>query len=103
MYGIHGTDIPWGVGMLVSHGCVRLYPEDIEKLYPTVPQGTSGEFVYETVKVGVLEGDVWVEVHKDLYGSHPGPWREATPARSARISRRCPPRRSGRRTSPCRG
>jgi len=78
LYGIHGTNIPWGVGMLVSHGCVRLYPEDIEKLYPTVPQGTSGEFVYETVKVGVLNGDVWVEVHQDLYGSHPGPWREAT-------------------------
>ena len=36
-YGIHGTDIPWGVGMQVSHGCVRLYPEDIERLYPLVP------------------------------------------------------------------
>jgi L,D-transpeptidase ErfK/SrfK len=77
LYGIHGTNIPWGVGMLVSHGCVRLYPEDIEKLYPTVPQGTSGEFVYQTVKAGVLGDDVYVEVHKDLYGSHPGPWREA--------------------------
>ena len=30
LYGIHGTNIPWGVGVLVSHGCVRLYPEDIE-------------------------------------------------------------------------
>jgi len=77
LYGIHGTNIPWGVGMLVSHGCVRLYPEDIEKLYPMIPQGTAGEFVYQTVKAGVLGGDVYVEVHKDLYGSHPGPWREA--------------------------
>src|SRR5206468_3361264 len=31
LYGIHGTDIPWGVGMQVSHGCVRLYPEDLER------------------------------------------------------------------------
>ena len=42
MYGIHGTDIPWGVGMQVSHGCVRLYPEDIERLFPLVPVGTPG-------------------------------------------------------------
>jgi len=77
LYGIHGTNIPWGVGMSVSHGCVRLYPEDIEKLYPIVAQGTSGEFVYQTVKAGMLGDDVYVEVHKDLYGSHPGPWREA--------------------------
>ena len=41
-YRIHGTDIPWGVGMLVSHGCVRLYPEDIEDLFPRVPIGTPG-------------------------------------------------------------
>ncbi|WP_231910554.1 L,D-transpeptidase [Candidatus Nitrosoglobus terrae] len=30
-YLIHGTNRPWGVGMRVSHGCVRFYPEDIEK------------------------------------------------------------------------
>jgi L,D-transpeptidase ErfK/SrfK len=45
-YRIHGTDIPWGVGMQVSHGCVRLYPEDIEQLFPIVPVGTPGEFIY---------------------------------------------------------
>ena len=33
-YRIHVTDIPWGFGMQVSHGCVRLYPEDIEHLFP---------------------------------------------------------------------
>jgi L,D-transpeptidase ErfK/SrfK len=35
---------PWGVGMQVSHGCVRLYPEDIERLFPLVPVGAPGEF-----------------------------------------------------------
>ncbi|MGD8745657.1 MAG: L,D-transpeptidase family protein, partial [Gammaproteobacteria bacterium] len=38
-YLIHGTNKPWGVGMRVSHGCIRLYPEDIEALYSMVPTG----------------------------------------------------------------
>jgi hypothetical protein len=80
LYGIHGTNIPWGVGMLVSHGCVRLYPEDIEHFFPMVPVGTQGEFVYQTVKVGTRDGRVFVEVHKDLYGTQPGPYREAVAA-----------------------
>ncbi|HZR84788.1 MAG TPA: L,D-transpeptidase family protein [Candidatus Binatia bacterium] len=77
LYGIHGTNIPWGVGMLVSHGCVRLYPEDIEHFFPMVPVGQAGEFVYQTVKVGERDGRVYVEIHKDLYGTQPGPWRQA--------------------------
>jgi len=67
LYGIHGTDIPWGVGMQVTHGCVRLYPEDIERLYPDVPIGTPVEFVYQPVKVGRRRGAVYVEVHRDIY------------------------------------
>lgn len=39
-YGIHGTDDPASIGQSVSHGCVRLRNEDIEKLYPMVPVGT---------------------------------------------------------------
>ena len=77
LYGIHGTDIPWGVGMQVSHGCVRLYPEDIERLFPMVPLRTSGEFIYQPVKVGAREGRIFVEVHKDIYQQLPGPYREA--------------------------
>ena len=77
LYGIHGTDIPWGVGMQVSHGCVRLYPEDIERLFPTVPVGTPGEFVYQPVKVGARDGHIYLEVHKDIYDMLPGPYREA--------------------------
>jgi L,D-transpeptidase ErfK/SrfK len=77
LYGIHGTDIPWGVGMQVSHGCVRLYPEDIARLFPMVPVGTPGEFVYQPVKVGARDGHVYVEVHKDIYDQLPGPFREA--------------------------
>ena len=77
MYGIHGTNIPWGVGMLVSHGCVRLYPEDIDKLFPMVPVGTEGELVYQRVKIGLRDGRIFAEVHKDLYGIQPGAHRIA--------------------------
>jgi L,D-transpeptidase ErfK/SrfK len=68
IYAIHGTDIPWGVGMKVTHGCVRLYPEDIERLFPLVPVGTPVEFTYQPVKVGLRDGAVWVEAHRDIYG-----------------------------------
>ncbi|MET0151475.1 MAG: L,D-transpeptidase family protein [Candidatus Binatia bacterium] len=67
LYGIHGTNIPWGVGMEVSHGCIRLYPEDIERLFTVVPVGVAGEIVYEPVKIGTRDGDVFVEVHPDIY------------------------------------
>jgi lipoprotein-anchoring transpeptidase ErfK/SrfK len=39
-YGIHGTDQPSSVGRSVSHGCVRMLNEDVERLYPMVPIGT---------------------------------------------------------------
>jgi L,D-transpeptidase ErfK/SrfK len=67
LYGIHGTNIPWGIGMQVTHGCVRLYPEDIETLFEMVPLGTPGEFVYQPVKLGARGGEVYVEVHPDVY------------------------------------
>jgi L,D-transpeptidase ErfK/SrfK len=67
MYGIHGTNIPWGVGMKVSHGCIRLYPEDIEQLFPLVATGTPGEIVYQPVKIGARQGRIYVEVHRAIY------------------------------------
>jgi L,D-transpeptidase ErfK/SrfK len=76
-YRIHGTDIPWGVGMQVSHGCVRLYPEDIEALYPIVSVGTPGEFVYQPVKLGARNGRIYAEVSPDIYTLIPGMFSEA--------------------------
>lgn len=75
-YRIHGTNIPWGVGMQVSHGCIRLYPEDIQHLFPTVPVGTPGEFAYQAVKVGMRDGAVWLEAHEDIYGEAPARYRQ---------------------------
>jgi L,D-transpeptidase ErfK/SrfK len=76
LYGIHGTNIPWGVGMQVSHGCVRLYPEDIEALFPVVPLGTPGEFVYQPVKLGARDGEIFLEAHHDVYGTRFDYWNE---------------------------
>jgi L,D-transpeptidase ErfK/SrfK len=67
-YGIHGTDNPWSVGRILSNGCIRLYPEDIEKLYPDVPKGTTVEILYEPVKFGFRGNVIFVEVHEDPYG-----------------------------------
>jgi L,D-transpeptidase ErfK/SrfK len=66
-YGIHGTNFPWAVGRLVTHGCIRLYPEDIKNLFPLVKIGTLVEIIYEPVKLGFQEGRVFAEVHKDIY------------------------------------
>ncbi len=62
---IHGTNRPFGVGRKVSHGCIRLYPEDIPKLYSIVPNGTKVTIVRQPVKVGVRDKKVYIEIHKD--------------------------------------
>lgn len=66
-YGIHGCNLPWAVGRLVSHGCTRLYPEDIKKLFPMVPMGTKVEYIYEPAKIGFRNGRVFLSVHDDVY------------------------------------
>jgi hypothetical protein len=70
-YAIHGTNIPWGPGMPVSHGCVRLFPEDIKRVYPVVPVGARVELTYQPVKIGQAGGRTWVEVHEDVYARMP--------------------------------
>ena len=62
---IHGTDQPYGVGRKASRGCIRLYPEDIPRLFHLVPLKARVTMVREPVKVGVRGGRVYVEVHED--------------------------------------
>jgi L,D-transpeptidase ErfK/SrfK len=56
-YLMHGTNKPYGVGMRVSHGCIRFYPEDIEQLYDLVPVGTRVTVVNQPYLLG-WEGEV---------------------------------------------
>ena len=73
-YAIHGTNNPWGVGMEVSHGCIRLYPEDIDRLWHMVPVGTVVRLIYQPVKFGWRGGKPYVEVHPDNYSRYPRMW-----------------------------
>lgn len=65
-YLIHGTNQPYGVGMRVSHGCVRLYPENIEFLYSLVAIGESVMIVNEPYQMGWQNGVLYFEAHEPL-------------------------------------
>jgi L,D-transpeptidase ErfK/SrfK len=65
-YLIHGTNKPAGVGMRSSHGCIRLYPEDIEELFERVAKGTTVRIVNQPVLAGWRDGQLYLEVHPPL-------------------------------------
>jgi L,D-transpeptidase ErfK/SrfK len=62
-YVIHGTNKPLGVGRRVSHGCIRLYPEDIAALFEEVDTGTPVRIVDQEIKLGWSGGDLYLEAH----------------------------------------
>jgi len=61
---IHGTDRPWGIGTRNSHGCIRLYQEDIASLFGLVGLHTAVTIVNQPVKAAPLAGHVFLEVHE---------------------------------------
>jgi L,D-transpeptidase ErfK/SrfK len=65
-YLIHGTNKPAGVGMRSSHGCIRLYPEDIEALFGRVARGTAVRLVNQPVLAAWQDGQLYLEVHPPL-------------------------------------
>ena len=65
-YLIHGTNKPSGVGMRVTHGCIRMFPEDIESLFTDVPVGTAVRIVNQPVKLGRVGNDLFIEAHPVL-------------------------------------
>ncbi|HUI25812.1 MAG TPA: L,D-transpeptidase family protein [Candidatus Kryptonia bacterium] len=67
-YGLHGTNAPWTVGRFATHGCMRLRPKDIERLFNEAPNGTPVWVIYEPIKLAELpEGRILIEVHDDIY------------------------------------
>lgn len=64
-YVLHGTNRPYGIGRRVSSGCIRLYPEDIERLFAAVSVGTPVTVVAQPLKLGWSEGELFIEVHPD--------------------------------------
>ena len=65
-YFIHGTNKPFGIGMQVTHGCIRMYPKDIEHLVDTVANGTRVIFVNQPYKIGWKNNKLYAEVHPPL-------------------------------------
>ena len=88
-YLIHGTNQPWGVGLRVSHGCVRLYPEDIARLFPEVPKGTRVTIVNQPYVAGWRNGQLYLEAHQPLaedakrWGTSLKPMEQAVTAKAA--------------------
>ncbi|UNM97261.1 L,D-transpeptidase family protein [Ignatzschineria rhizosphaerae] len=65
-YLLHGTNEQTGIGMRVTHGCMRFYPQHIEHLYEMVPTNTMVTFLNEPVKYGFFGNDLMMEVHPPL-------------------------------------
>ena len=62
-YLIHGTNNPLAVGMPVTHGCIRMYPDDVKALFPLVPVGTPVRLINEPIKVAWVDGELLLEAH----------------------------------------
>ena len=65
-YLIHGTNKPYGIGMRVTHGCLRLYPRDIASLFAQVKVGTPVRILNQPYKLGRVNGLVYFEAHPHL-------------------------------------
>jgi len=76
---IHSTNHPYSVGMRISHGCLRMYPEDVAKLFGKVAVGTAVRIIDAPYKAG-WQGDVlYMEAHPPLAESRPADEVDLTP------------------------
>ena len=62
-YMIHGTNNPIAVGLAVTHGCIRMYPEDVSQLFPMIPVGAQVRLTNDPVKVAWVDGELLLEAH----------------------------------------
>lgn len=75
---IHSTIKPWSIYSFASHGCIRVYPAQMEEFFKEVKVNTTGEIIYQPVKLAVTEeGRVFLEVHHDVYNKSIGLAAEA--------------------------
>lgn len=65
-YFIHSTNEPWGVGMRITHGCVRMYPEDIADLFERIPVGTPVRIVNQPYKAAWKGSVLYLQAHLPL-------------------------------------
>jgi L,D-transpeptidase ErfK/SrfK len=69
--GLHGTNAPSSIYGAVTHGCVRLHPDDIAWLFPRVQIGMTVRTVYEPLLLADIGGRVYLEAHPDVYRRAP--------------------------------
>jgi L,D-transpeptidase ErfK/SrfK len=62
-YLIHGTNNPIAVGLPVTHGCIRMYPDDVAAIFPLVPVGTPVRLINVPIKVAWVDGELLLEAH----------------------------------------
>jgi len=91
-YLIHGTNKPAGVGLRSSHGCIRMFPEDVEFLYDLVGAGTKVTVVNQPFVFGWHEGQLMLQAY-DVLEDDPRNWKTArqkllTRALAARLEKR---------------
>jgi L,D-transpeptidase ErfK/SrfK len=73
-YLIHGTNKPASIGLRASNGCIRLFPEDIEKLFANTPVNTPVTIVNQPYLVGRRGGIVYLQAHTPFEESGTGNW-----------------------------
>jgi L,D-transpeptidase ErfK/SrfK len=62
-YLMHGTNKPASIGLRATNGCIRLYPENVKKLYESTPVKTPVSIVNQPYLLGQRNGVVYMEVH----------------------------------------
>ncbi|MDD4600215.1 hypothetical protein SDC9_04296 [bioreactor metagenome] len=68
-YGIHGTNMPWSIGHIISNGCVRMHEADVEELFELVDTLTPVKITYDRAKVRIDEnGNASIGIYPDIYG-----------------------------------
>jgi len=66
--GLHATNRPWSVGQYVSHGCLRMLPDEIAQLFPQVEVGAPIKIIYQPVKMALTsQGRIFLEAHPNIY------------------------------------
>jgi L,D-transpeptidase ErfK/SrfK len=74
--GIHGTNAPLSIYKLVTHGCIRLHPDDVRSLFDKVGVGMRGRIIYEPVLLERAGDSIFLEVHSDAYDKESDPLRK---------------------------
>jgi L,D-transpeptidase ErfK/SrfK len=72
-YGIHGTNNQWSIGRTATHGCIRLYNDEMLRLFDRIPTGTPIRLQYQPVKLGQIGDGIYAEAHPDVYLREPDP------------------------------